>query len=78
MYESGGESGARKVITVVFIIVAIAAIGACAKIVLDHIDSDGTVTSGEDTCGNEEGMNTLKEAGVFGSSKPRCRTQNKK
>ncbi len=72
MYDNGLKSGAHKVMTVVFILVAIAVVAACAKIILDHIDGNGTVTSSSDACENEEAMSDLERAGVFGNSKPRC------
>lgn len=72
MYDNGLKSGAHKVATVIFILVAIFAIGALGKIIMDHVDTDGNVTSAADACENEEGMDTLEKAGVFGASKPRC------
>lgn len=71
MYEET-KSGAHKVMTVVCILAAIGVVAACAKIVLDHVSGDGTVTSASDACENEEGMSALEKAGVFGGSKPRC------
>ncbi len=71
-YDNGLKSGAHKVMTVFFILFAIGVIVAFGKIILDHVDSDGTVTSSKDACVNPEGMSTLKKAGVFGSSQPRC------
>ena len=72
MYDSNMKSGAHKVMMVVFLLAAIGAIVACGKIILDHIDGDGTVTSSSDACENEEAMSDLEKAGVFGGSKPRC------
>jgi len=77
MYEGGLKSGARKVTMVVFVLVAIGVIFAFCKIVLDHIDSDGTVTSSKDSCANEEGMSALQKAGVFGGAHPRCNDDEK-
>ena len=75
MYEGGLKSGAHKIITFLFIVCAIVAIVAGCKVVLDHIDSDGTVTSSKDECVNEEGMETLEKAGVYGNAKPRCKNK---
>jgi len=72
MYDNGLKSGAHKVTMVVFILLAIVVIVSCAKIILSHIDSDGTVTSSKDACANEQAMSDLEKAGVFGDSKPRC------
>jgi len=72
MYEGGLKSGAKKISTVVFVLVAIGVIFAFSKIILDHIGSDGTVTSSNDACANEEGMSALQKAGIFGSAQPRC------
>ena len=71
-YDNGLKSGAHKVMTVVFVLVAIGVIGACAKIVLDHISGDGTATSSSDTCIRDEEMSPLERAGIFGSARPRC------
>ncbi len=73
MYGGDLKSGAHKITTFVFVVVAIVVVAAAAKVVLDHIDGDGTVTSGSDQCANEEGMATLEKAGVYGNSKPRCK-----
>ena len=72
MYEENQGSGGHKVIVVVVALISIIAIGACIKIVLDHVSGDGTVTSSSDSCENEEGMDALEKAGVFGGSRPRC------
>jgi len=71
-YDNGLKSGAHKVMTVVFLLLAIGVIVAFGKIILDHVGSDGTVTSDKDACANSEAMSELEKAGVFGSSKPRC------
>ena len=73
MYDNGLKSGAHKVMTVVFILCAIAAIIAGGKVILDHIDSHGTVTSSKDACENEAAMDELERAGIYGNSKPRCK-----
>ncbi len=73
MYDNGYKSGAHKVMVVVFTIITIVAIGACAKVILDHVDSDGTVTSSSDSCANEEAMSDLEKAGIYGAAKPRCK-----
>lgn len=74
MYGSDLKSGAHKITTVVFLLVAIGVVAAAAKIVLDHVNADGTVTAGKEAqCDNQEGMDTLEKAGVYGSAKPRCR-----
>ena len=72
MYGNSLSSGAHKITTVLFVIVAIVIVVAAAKVVLDHVDSDGTVT-GEIERANEEGVETLEGAGVYGKAKPRCR-----
>lgn len=72
MYEENQGSGGHKVIVLVIALITIVAVGACIKIVLDHVGADGMVTSSSDSCENEEGMDALEKAGVFGGARPRC------
>ena len=72
MYEENQGSGGHKVIVIAIALITIVAVGACIKIVLDHVSGDGTVTSSSDSCENAEGMDTLEKAGVFGGARPRC------
>lgn len=73
MYDNGIKSNAHKVMVVVFAVVALAAIGAAAKIVLDRVDGDGTIKDTSE-CGESEGKDTLREAGVYGDkAKGKCK-----
>ena len=75
MYDNGVKSGAHKVMTIVFAIVAVAAIGAAAKIILDRVDSDGTIKDTSE-CNESEGKDTLREAGVYGDkAKDKCKNK---
>lgn len=75
MYEEKKSSGAGKIIIIVCVIAALAAIGVGAKFLIEHIGGKPAV-SAEQGCGNKDGMDTLNEAGVFGEGGDNCEEES--
>ena len=75
MYSEKKHSAVRNILIIIFVALALVAVAACSKFIIDRIGStneDGETEVDVD-CGNAEGMETLEKAGVFGDMKPKCK-----
>lgn len=67
------KSGSGKIIVVVCVVAAVAAVAVGAKFIIDH--ANGPVDAAS-ACKNKDGMDSLNNAGVFGDSENNCEEES--
>ena len=71
-YSDYDRSAANKIVIVVIIIIAIIAIGAFAKVIIDHIAGGGTTTESDEYCKNEGARQAIEGSGIYNGNNPKC------
>lgn len=71
-YSDYDRSAANKIVIVVIIIIAIIAVGAFAKVMIDHIAGGSTLVEGEEYCENEGARKAIEDSGIYNGNNPKC------
>ncbi len=73
MYETKDDSGSKKIMIIVAVVIAVIILGAFAMIIIKNLNGN---PAEDEACANKEGMSALERAGVFGEDGHRCNSDD--
>ena len=76
-YSDYDRSIANRIVIVVIIIIAVIAVGAFAKVMIDHIAGGSTLVEGEEYCENEGAKIAIEDCGMYNGNNPKCEPKPK-